>query len=72
MVHFRYEWFDSLEGTKTDQQLSEYKHLSEDAGLLTIWRLLIYKCGCDVMVAMPDLGSGAERRMGSSPFIRTK
>jgi len=23
------------------------------------------------LVAAPDLGSGAERRMGSSPFIRT-
>jgi hypothetical protein len=36
MVHFRYEWFDSLEGTKIYQQLSEYKQLSEEAGLLTI------------------------------------
>ncbi len=29
-------------------------------------------CGCGVMAAAPDLGSGAERRGGSSPFIRTK
>ncbi len=29
------------------------------------------KCGCGVMAAAPDLGSGAVRRGGSSPFIRT-
>ena len=29
-------------------------------------------CGCGVMAAAPDLGSGAERRGGSSPFTRTK
>ena len=28
-------------------------------------------CGCGVMAAAPDLGSGASRRGGSSPFIRT-
>lgn len=29
------------------------------------------KCGCGVMVAAPDLGSGGESRGGSSPPIRT-
>gem|GEM_PF-4266980 len=28
-------------------------------------------CGCGVMAAAPDLESGAERRVGSSPSIRT-
>ncbi len=28
-------------------------------------------CARGVMVAAPDLGSGVERREGSSPFVRT-
>jgi hypothetical protein len=29
------------------------------------------QCGCGGMVDAPDLGSGAARRGGSSPFTRT-
>ena len=39
---------------------------------LSLQPSLINKCGCGVMAAAPDLGSGASRRGGSSPFTRTK
>ncbi len=34
------------------------------------WLTILY-CGCGGMADAPDLGSGAARRGGSSPFTRT-